>query len=139
MARQIAKAVSLYFTSQDLNHDLTGDDGEVILTGFGGLKNVGSLGFVFIFDENERTCALFTRDYISVPQDKIQSLYGVLNDLNVNYRWAKFTINEEGTVRVETDGVLDLDTCGAECEELMGRLTGIADEAYPVIMKAIWS
>lgn len=139
MARQITKIVSAYFTSQDVRHEVAGREDEAILTGFSGLENAGTIEIAIVFDDNERTCQLFTRDYISVPKDKIEKMYPVLNSLNAEYRWATFYINDEGTIILKGDGVLDYDTCGTECEELTHRIVGIGNEAYPIIMKAVWS
>lgn len=61
------------------------------------------------------------------------------NSCNARYRWAKFYIDDENYVGVRADAILDEDSCGEECLELIIRLVNIVDEAYPVFMKARWA
>ena len=48
-------------------------------------------------------------------------------------------INTDNELIVKMDAILDMDTCGEECKELIYRTVGICDEAYPTIMKALWA
>ena len=137
MAYELAKVVAAYMDSVDWTYDLAGEDQEVILTGVAGEKNIKGLRLAVFFDQ-ERTANVVSRDYIHVPEDKVETMYPVMNDLNRQYRWAKFVIDEEGDIRLEADAVLDMGSCGEEVEEILFRLTHIADEAYPVIMSRIF-
>ena len=137
MAYELAKVVSAFFDTKDLKHELTGENESVIMTGFGGKENVGSVGLVLFFDE-ERTVHFTTKDFVHVPQNRMDAIYPLLNELNKRYRWAKFTVDDEGDIFAETNGVLDLDTCGDECIEIILRLVDIVDDAYPSIMKGIY-
>ena len=137
MAYEQAKIASAYFDSENLKHEVLGDHGEVIRTGFSGRDNVGQIEIYIFFDE-EATAHFQTAGYVHVPKDKIEKMCIVLNGLNRQYRWTKFTVSEEGDIEAEADGVLDLDTCGDESLEIILRLAHICDEAYPTIMKAVY-
>ncbi len=138
MANLTAKIVSTYFNAHDVKHELTGEDEDIILTGYTA-ENKKVIDIAILFDESETTCRLVTRDYCHVPEQKKETVILELNKLNAYYRWAKFYLDEDGDIRIDTDAVVDQDTCGQECHELVRRLVGIGDDAYPQIMKAIWT
>ena len=139
MANTAAKLVSTYFTSQGINHKLAGDNEEAILTGFN-MDNLSSIEILIVFDEDGNACRIWTHDFCRVPEDKRTDLLKTINKLNQHYRWVKFYINnEDGDIYVDMDAVIDMETCGEECEELVLRLCRIVDEAYPEIMKNMWS
>ena len=60
------------------------------------------------------------------------------NSLNGEYRWVKFYIDGDGDIAVSMDAVVDIDTVGAECIQLVNRMVNIYDDAYPRLMRAIW-
>ena len=73
------------------------------------------------------------------PADKTNQMYKLCSELNKEYKWAKFYVDEsDNTLTAQDDAIIQLDTCGAECYELSARLVLIVDEAYPKMMKAIW-
>ena len=66
-------------------------------------------------------------------------MYEVCSKLNNEFRWIKFYVDErDNTITLADDAIVQLDTCGEEIWEIMVRLSDIADDAYPTIMKAIW-
>lgn len=137
MAYELAKVVSASMDADNWKHELTGENQEVILTGVAGENNIKGLEFAIFFDE-ERTVNVVSRDYVHVPEDKIEAMYSVMNELNTQYRWAKFAIDNDGDIHVEADAVLDMDSCGDEIKEILIRLTHLADIGYPTIMKALF-
>ena len=97
MAYELAKVVAAYMDSVNWSYDLAGDNQEAIITGVGGEKNIKGLGFLVIFDA-ERSANVVSRDYVHVPEDKIGTMYPVMNELNKQYRWAKFAIDDDGEI-----------------------------------------
>ena len=79
-----------------------------------------------------------TTEYVKIPENLKEKIYPVINELNLNFRWCTFVINTDNELIVKMDAILDMDTCGEECKELIYRTVGICDEAYPTIMKALW-
>ena len=63
----------------------------------------------------------------------------VLNDLNNNYRWYRWYLDDDREVTAAVDAVITADTIGAIVYELVQRGVNIIDENYPKVMKALWS
>ena len=63
----------------------------------------------------------------------------VLNDLNKNYRWYRWYLDDDREVTAAVDAVITADTIGAVVSELVQRGVNIIDENYPKVMKALWS
>ena len=74
-----------------------------------------------------------------VSDNKMAQALIVCNSLNVKYRWVKFCIDDDKDIRCEADAVVDLASCGEECMSIVNRIVSITDEAYPEIMRALWS
>lgn len=138
MENKAAKLTAAYFDSIDFKYDLEGENKEVIITGMSGLDNISSVRILFFFDENQDSVHIIAPKIAKIPESKADQMYKVLNDLNRSFRWVKFYADEEGNIEADADCILDLDSCGKECLEIMERTVNIADSAYPTIMKEIW-
>jgi hypothetical protein len=67
-------------------------------------------------------------------------MYKVVNECNDTYNYEKFVLIEKHSqICVRDDAVIQLDSCGEECYELMMRMAMVVDDAYPKFMKAIWA
>ena len=139
MANMTAKMVSAYLTADDFQHTLLGEDEDVIGTGMGGLDNIDHLELYLFFDEDGNYVHIRTKEYVKIPENLKEKIYPVINELNLNFRWCTFVINTDNELIVKMDAILDMDTCGEECKELIYRTVGICDEAYPTIIKALWA
>lgn len=139
MENKLAKLTTAFFDSIDLSYDLDGENREVIKTGFGGLDNISGVRIIFIFDDDEHSVHLIAPQIVKVPADKFDKIYKVINEINQKFRWVKFYMDKDGDVMVDADCILDMETCGQECLEIMQRTANIADSAYPILMKEIWS
>ena len=42
-------------------------------------------------------------------------------------------------INARCDNIIQLDTCGENCYELMIRMLKIVEDAYPSFMKALWA
>ena len=72
--------------------------------------------------------------------NKYDALYKVLNECNDRYIYVKFVLDEEnGQINARCDNIIQLDTCGENCYELMVRMLKIVEDAYPSFMKALWT
>ena len=103
-------------------------------------ENINSISVYVSFDErNEgRTVQFASWGWANVPESKYAQGLVVCNMLNEKFRWVKFYIDKDRDVCVEADAIVDDETVGEECREMVSRLVTIADEAYPAIMKAIY-
>ena len=77
--------------------------------------------------------------FINVPENKLESMYKAVNECNDMYRHIKFVVDvEHKQIVARDDAIIQIDTCGPECFQLLGRMVGIVEAAYPMLMKAIW-
>ncbi|MBO4903364.1 MAG: YbjN domain-containing protein [Lachnospiraceae bacterium] len=138
MAVEAAKAFQALMESRDFNLQFLDEDESVIRLGFN-LDNTRTDVFVF-FDEDNKSVHFEGRDFVKIPADKTDLIYKLCNDCNNTFRWIKFTWDEEdGYVAAKADAVIDLESCAEECYEIVVRMCGIIDEAYPMFMKALWA
>ena len=72
-------------------------------------------------------------------KDKFAAGIMACNEMNAQWRWVKFYIDEDMDVMCEMDARIDEATCASECFELTLRVYDIIDKAYPTFMKALWS
>ena len=61
------------------------------------------------------------------------------NAMNSKFRWVKFYAGKDMEITVQLDAILNEETCGKEVMELVLRMVGIVDKAYPEFMKARWA
>ena len=102
--------------------------------------NAKSIKITVIFDKDgEGLVALRCWSFGNVPESKRIDVLEACNKLNCDYRWVSFYIDEDSDVTVSLDAVVDMDTVGAECIQLVKRMVNIYDEAYPDLMKACWA
>lgn len=136
MAGIAAKLVSHFFESQDTKANELQDDLLRIGWGFDG----GSLEIFFKFDETDTHVHLEGLNFINVPENKYDAMYKVLNECNDQYTHVKFVLDtESGQINARDDDVIQLDSCGPECFELMIRMVKVVEDAYPKFMKAMWA
>lgn len=100
----------------------------------------GSMDIFFQFDESDTHVHLEGLNFIKVPENKYDEIYRVLNECNDKYSHVKFVLDtENGQLNARDDDVIQLDSCGEECFELMIRMLSVVEDAYPKFMKAIWA
>ena len=140
MANMLAQITAAYFDSKELNYEIKGDDGEAIITGFK-MDNKEHQRIVIVFypEENE-SCSIKGYDVVKVPKEKAGDILIVLNHLNNEYRWVKFSLDENDlTVTAADDCVIKPETCGEEVLRCCLQMVHVVDEVYPELMKTIWS
>ena len=60
--------------------------------------------------------------------------------MNLNYRWIRFFYDEERqTIVAADDALIQLDSCGKEVLRCCNQLMDIADEAYPLVLQALYA
>ena len=77
--------------------------------------------------------------YEKVPADKLVDILFVCNELNKRYKWASFYVDDDNDIMVHDDAILDVETAADEALEIIIRILNIADEAKPMIMKALYA
>ena len=138
MANQALESFAAYMEAKDLKVRLMEEDENVCYVGFQ-LDNT-EVGILLFFGEDLKDVHFVGRDFVKIPDDKTDVVLSVCNECNKNFRWVKFVYNEEDNrVTCQCDAVVQEDSVAEECYEIVMRLAGIVDEAYPSFMKAIWA
>ena len=136
MAGMAVKLVSQFFESQSTKANELKED----LLRIGWEFEGGSIEIFFHFDETDTHVHLEGINFIKVPEDKYDAMYKVLNECNYKYTHVKFVLDtESGQIIARDDDVIQLDSCGPECFELMIRMVRVVEMAYPKFMKAMWA
>ena len=138
MANAAAKMFKSYMESKEMNCKFW-DEEESVVKASWKLDNT-SIDIFFKFDKDCHDVHIQGVNFIQVAKENFGKMLQAVNACNENYRWVKFTLDmEHGQISVEDDAIIQLDTCAEEVFELMIRMTQIVDDAYPKIMKAMWS
>jgi len=61
------------------------------------------------------------------------------NQMNKEWRWIKFYLDDDADIIAGCDAYIDEATCGSECLSLVRRMVNIVDDAYPTFGKALWT
>ena len=61
------------------------------------------------------------------------------NEMNKNWRWIKFHLDDDADIVASIDAYIEPTTCGEECMRLVRRVVNITDEAYPTFARALWA
>lgn len=138
MANAAAKMFTSYLDSREMNYSILDEAQRVIRMGW--TLEGTKMAIFFEFAEDGANVRMEGREFLNFPADKINTMYKIVNDCNRKYRWIKFSVDaESNTAVVECDAVIQLDSCAEEVSELMFRMIKIVEDAYPLMMKALWA
>lgn len=130
------KIFSDYLDKKDVKYQvLTEDRIDVTFRG----NSMPSISVLFRFGEDGRDVALRVFSICKVPEEKVGNACFVCSKLNAQWRWVKFYLGSDDEVTASLDAVIDPYTTGEECFELLVRMVDIVDNAYPEIMKMLWT
>ena len=101
-------------------------------------KNCSEINILILFDEAGGDTLRLQCGAVNNANFKDKEAVGLAlcNNLNGQYRWVKFYLDEDANIRVMIDGIVEPETCGKEVYRLLHLIVGIIDEAYPDIMRA---
>lgn len=103
-----------------------------------GIDNGGSYRIRFISSDEDNDVSIRVYSLISLKGDQRVRILPALNFINNKYRFVKFVCDKDGDVNVEYDYPVRTINPAASAEEMIRRFVNIIDEAYPVLMKAMW-
>jgi hypothetical protein len=102
--------------------------------------NLKSIPIFVFFDKDGNNLIQFACwEIATFNEDKYAAGLLTCNALNSKFRWVKFYLDSDQCVRAVLDAYVDLETVGEECTHIIQTMVGIIDEAYPDLMKALWS
>lgn len=106
--------------------------------GFSG-ENVKGLIVRFISTDNDNDVAVRVFEVAKAPENKRAAVLETINALQRRFRYASFTLDDDGDVNMAYDMPVRTGNVGDIAVEMFVRIVDIADKAYPELMKAIWA
>ena len=102
--------------------------------------NVSTITVTVVFVKDEpNLAALRAWNLVKVPENKLPKVYELLSRLSRDYKFCKFTYDPtERTVDIYMELITRPDSAGEVTREGLSRMVDICDEAYPILMKAIY-
>ena len=113
------------------------DGATLMVAGFNGEKV--TFDVMLVFDAQDHTVMIRTGKLAKVPVDRQVDVYAALNELNRNYRWARFFVDNENDIVIQMDHIVSAGESPDAVMELVFRMVKIVDESYPKMMRAIWA
>lgn len=101
--------------------------------------NVSSIVVRFISSDDDNDVAARIWTLAKATPAKRAAVLEAINELNAKYRYVFFYLDDDNEVNVGYDFPLRTTNVGAIAREILNRMVNIADEAYPILMKALWS
>ena len=104
-----------------------------------GIKNGGSYKIKFISTDNDNDVAVRVFALLSVDDSQRDKLLPAINELNSKYRFVRFWVDEDGDVNIGYDYPMHCPNPASSARELIIRIVKIVDDAYPLLMRAMWA
>ncbi len=88
-------------------------------------------------DINNGFAKLFFMTGIKFQEVNI-NIYQLINGLNDNYRFFKFTVDDDKELIMQVDAIVKENNSTDEIMELLLRGSNVLEEIYPNVQKEIW-
>ena len=88
------------------------------------------LAFTFTFDKDGKSVSLRVFSIAKFKDDYLSYAYRFCNKMNVEYRWIKFYVDKDNELTAAMDAVINPETVGEECFEILARAVTIVDDVY---------
>lgn len=133
-----AKVVKAYIESKGFNCQAM-EGRENVLWSSGSGDNIQNVRVIMNFTDEGGYVSLRSYNLCKFDDSKKADMYKVCSELNARFKWVKFYVDEsDNTITCQDDAIIQLDSAGPECFELLLRMYSIMDDSYPVIMKTVW-
>lgn len=130
------RAYMQYMDSQGVKY--LDKDEHVVRVSYSG-DNLNTIPVYVFFDQDgDGIVTLRCWDIVKIPEDKMAKALITCNEMNKRFRWVKFYVDKDRDIMAEMDAVVDMQTVGAECVQLVKRTVNIIDDAYPEFMRVVW-
>lgn len=93
---------------------------------------------VYIFFSSETEAQLKCLNVCKFTEEKNLVILQTVNKLNIDYRLVKFAARPEGMVTASIDVTATEDTAADILFYALGAIHTILDDAYPILMKALY-
>lgn len=136
MAYNVTEVFKASLDAKGVKYDVVNEEGNAISIGY---KLENTKIRIYVLFDDEETVQIRGGAFLEIPENKLESMYKVVNACNSHFRWVKFSVNnEQHDVNSTIDAVIDLETCAEEVFQLVQRTCAIVDQAYPIFMKGLW-
>lgn len=120
-----------------LDYQQLGDGGDLIGISFAGSEEGVSYEILTIIDRDESNIILRCFNIYPVePEQEVEALRAI-NQLNMDFRWMKFYLDEENQVAAGTDAIVTLDNAAVVAFDLLGRALHIINAGYKFLGEAL--
>jgi hypothetical protein len=104
-------------------------------------NNCQSISVIVAFDQSGNNLVEFGSYCIGTvnTDEKYADAIVLCNQLNKQYRWVKFFVDDDRSIVAKADAIVDFSSVGAECSEMVNRMVGIIDDVYPEFMRLMWA
>lgn len=91
--------------------------------------------------DNDRGVIVMSENFAKFPGAKLEAGYKLTNQLNCDYKFVKFTIDNDGGLSTQWDlpDFVPSELVGKVAMEIVLTMFKIIDDTYPEVMKAIWA
>lgn len=126
------------FKASDFHcHTVHVQDQSELIAGISGKHNSYEIKFI-CKDGSDNDIALRVFNLIAISGDKTDAILQVLNEVQREYRYLRFTLDSDNEVRIEYDLPNCTENIGKIGVELLVRTMKIVDDIYPRLMQSIW-
>ncbi len=101
--------------------------------------NMATISIHFSFDGDDDNVSLKVYSIAKVPEDKYSIMTNICSEVNRDYRWICFYLDNDLELTAQMDGIITPDTAVPVSYELMQRMVNIVDNVYHRFMQALWS
>lgn len=102
--------------------------------------NIPQITVNVFFDAEDKPDAQFICfDIVKFNEENLIKGLEICNKLNMEYRWLTFFINDSHSLVVNADALYNTENCGEISLSYILKMVNIVDQAYPKIMKNLWT
>lgn len=139
MIRKATAAIARAYDANEWHYTIDEVGDKSVLKAKFNAKQAGSVEILYISTDDDSDVAVRIFRYVNGVASKEPELLEAINELNCKYRFVKFVLDKDCDVQIEYDLPVRCADVGATAVEMANRLVDIADEGYPVIMRALWA
>ena len=128
------------FDKKGINYSIIDRKNSQIIQAGIPIENGPSIMVLFIahVDTNDISIRVFFF-FFKVKKEKRLLLLDAINNCNDKFRFFKFSIDSDNDVNVEYDFLTESSNIGPMAFEALVRISSVLDDAYPILMGAVYS
>lgn len=139
MIYNATRAIEAEFKKNDLKYRVREVGNTSCLEASVGGKNCSGIELRFISTDDDNDVAIRILSFVRVPESKRGAVLEAINELQRRFRYVNFSVDDDGDLHIGYDLPLHTENVGEVAMEMFIRMVKIADDAYPVLMRALWS